>query len=337
MDDAAIRKHTMICGTDACRCDVCVIAAEAIARGSELSVFRNAGHDESCVGMDEREGRCGCGYLQRAGAHAALLAAWAEVAALRAERDRRDADEAADTTLEERDSAEEALEKTYRALGGDRDDLWFYSTEHPAPPDSGELRLDVPHLAEAMAARAKAAESEARRLRSDPRASLAVRLAEVMASDLGETGSTGVDAWDAALAAWRTLAPEPAICAICDGGPANDCACVCPDGGAPEPAPEALRVSDHNKNLALCPNPREADGSFWCGCRPYATMSELRRRWDAKPESAPSEKAPTISDEPCPTCGGSGLGEEWDHERLDDAGRPTLKPCPRCAEGGSHD
>jgi hypothetical protein len=28
------------------------------------------------------------------------------------------------------------------------------------------------------------------------------------------------------------------VCAICDGGPANDCACSCPDGGKREPAKE---------------------------------------------------------------------------------------------------
>jgi len=27
------------------------------------------------------------------------------------------------------------------------------------------------------------------------------------------------------------------------------------------------RASDHNENLALCPNKRDTGGSFWCGCR----------------------------------------------------------------------
>jgi len=65
--------------------DLLLVAAEALARGEEIAalraevaVFRNAGHAETCGGMDEAEGRCGCGYLQREGAHAALLAAWAE-------------------------------------------------------------------------------------------------------------------------------------------------------------------------------------------------------------------------------------------------------------------
>jgi hypothetical protein len=47
-------------------------------------------------------------------------------------------------------------------------------------------------------------------LPADPRAAAAVRLAEVMASDLDPAESTGVEAWDAALAAWRSLAREPA-------------------------------------------------------------------------------------------------------------------------------
>lgn len=33
----------------------------------------------------------------------------------------------------------------------------------------------------------------------------------------------------------------------------------------------------------------------------------------------------------CAVCGGSGLGEDWNYDRLDDAGRPTLKLCASCA------
>jgi hypothetical protein len=94
-----------------------------------------------------------------------------------------------------------------------------------------------------------------------------------------------------ALAAWRSLAREPktwpdpvtafaavraavpdafegvAICAICDGGPANDCACVCPNGGAPERCQEpgchegrVKRTDVFTGELLFVPCPRCAKG-----------------------------------------------------------------------------
>ena len=47
--------------------------------------------------------------------------------------------------LEERDEAEDALQKTHIKLGGDGE--WVGKMPSQCPPDSGDLRLDVPALA----------------------------------------------------------------------------------------------------------------------------------------------------------------------------------------------
>jgi hypothetical protein len=67
----------------------------------------------------------------------------AELASLRS---RLAAAEAADIqTIEERDAAEDALQETHIALGGDGE--WTTKIPPEAPPNSGDLLLDVPALA----------------------------------------------------------------------------------------------------------------------------------------------------------------------------------------------
>ncbi len=48
-------------------------------------------------------------------------------------------------TLEERDDAQDALQAAHLALGGDGE--WVGRIPPQSPPDSGDLRLDVPALA----------------------------------------------------------------------------------------------------------------------------------------------------------------------------------------------
>ena len=43
------------------------------AERDRLKAIENAGHSEDCGGMDTVEGRCGCGWLQREGAHKYIL------------------------------------------------------------------------------------------------------------------------------------------------------------------------------------------------------------------------------------------------------------------------
>lgn len=61
------------------------------------------------------------------------------------EADMQRADKALDETMEERDAMEAALSETHRALGGDGE--WVCRVPEPPPPDSGDLRRDVPALA----------------------------------------------------------------------------------------------------------------------------------------------------------------------------------------------
>ena len=46
---------------------------ELEAERDRLKAIENAGHSEDCGGMDTVEGRCGCGWLQREGAHKYIL------------------------------------------------------------------------------------------------------------------------------------------------------------------------------------------------------------------------------------------------------------------------
>ena len=73
-DDGTVCPDPRDAEVEGLRADVARLTRER----DELAVFRAAGHAETCDGMDEAEGRCACGYLQRQGAHAALAAAWAE-------------------------------------------------------------------------------------------------------------------------------------------------------------------------------------------------------------------------------------------------------------------
>lgn len=62
--------------------------------------------------------------------------------------------------LEERDSAEQALQETHVALGGDGE--WAARMPPMAPPDSGDLRVDAPALAAEVVQRADHAEARLR-------------------------------------------------------------------------------------------------------------------------------------------------------------------------------
>jgi len=209
-----------------------------------------------------------------------------------------------------------------------------------------------------------------RALPADPRSSAAVRLAEAAEQreaaladlDRAESGVGSVSLADArraeakaesefcvALAAWRSLAkPEPAhSCqthratkgeANCGLTPCEEAMVHTPGETRPakvtrkpEPAPseKAPTISDERCGGVNCANPR---CHYMVSCT-QGLCDKCGTRVQPCPRCAPAPKCP----EPCPTCGGSGLGEQWDHEKLDDAGRPTLKPCPRCAKGGSHD
>lgn len=132
----------------------------------------------------------------------------------------------------------------------------------------------------------------------------------------------GIDMGEATIAKWnrvservgssvRLAAPpaaEPApraswVCAICDGGPANDCACSCPDGGKREPA---------------------------IFQKPPGSLDEGAVRGN-NPEPAP-----------CGTCGGSGnVGSPCpDGARFIDGVRVSCavmhsRPCPSCRPGGA--
>jgi hypothetical protein len=67
---------------------------------------------------------------------------------LQAENERLDTSET--KLIRERDALQQALQDTHVALGGDGE--WCARIPEPNPPDSGDLRMDVPALAAALVA-----------------------------------------------------------------------------------------------------------------------------------------------------------------------------------------
>ena len=84
-----------------------------------------------------------------------LLARDAEVERLQARVEREESD--CLEVIQERDWAQDCLQKAHIALGGDGE--WTCKMPSPEPPDSGDLHYDVPALAEEVRARAERAEA----------------------------------------------------------------------------------------------------------------------------------------------------------------------------------
>ena len=120
--------------------------AEALAAVKGLLQFRTAGNWRGDVGE----------WIDR------VLVALAET-----QRERDEADAACDVVMLERDSAEDAIAETHVSLGGDGE--WATRIPEPPPPDSGNLRWDVPELARLVLARAAAAEAQVHVLRDELR------------------------------------------------------------------------------------------------------------------------------------------------------------------------
>jgi hypothetical protein len=84
-------------------------------------------------------------------------------AALRQELDQEAASHL--VTIDDRDSAEDALQQVHIALGGDGE--WVTRMPEPEPPESGDLRKDVPIIAAQIMEEAKRAQEAEDKLRAE--------------------------------------------------------------------------------------------------------------------------------------------------------------------------
>lgn len=73
------------------------------------------------------------------------------------------------STIEQRDAAEDSIQETHIALGGDGEWCAKMGSAADVPPNSGDLNADTPELARIVMARAEAAERESAELREKVR------------------------------------------------------------------------------------------------------------------------------------------------------------------------
>ncbi len=91
LDDYMLRSeplHTVDCAIRIpnvpCSCGADKMTDAARAELAAMRAAMNVGHADGCAGFDIDRGECGCGWLQREGAHKVILAMWDEIARLRA-------------------------------------------------------------------------------------------------------------------------------------------------------------------------------------------------------------------------------------------------------------